>query len=147
MCSSLFDRPGIPQLVGIAQTLVDLEEEPLTALGLIDDRFKFAGRGIILVFVTHFVRGSLQFGNMRVIVHQTAYHLTGGNKGLVVVLDGLQLMNVADAAHRRSTDTSYTLGQYIDCLEHLVGVLIEQQMVITEVRARQVPVKVFNFDI
>src|ERR1700690_487884 len=54
---------------------------------------------------------------------------------------------MTDAANRRSTDATHALRQDIYYLENLVGLLIEEEMVVPKVGAGEVPVEILRFHV
>ena len=52
----------------------------------------------------------------------------------VVVVDALQARDVADRAERGAADLAHALGDVVGHGEDLVGLLVEQQVVVAEVR-------------
>src|SRR5689334_20128754 len=54
---------------------------------------------------------------------------------------------MADGAQRGAADLPHPLGDVIDHREQLVSMLIEKEVVVTEVRATHVPVEVLGLDI
>ena len=75
---------------------------------------------------------------------QSAHHLACRNEVVVIIGDGLQLAYVRDAADRRSPGLPDALGKDIHRPGDGSGLLVEEQMVVPEVRTRQVPVIVLG---
>ena len=82
-----------------------------------------------------------------VVVHQLAHHLAGGDELLVVVLDRLQLGDVADRAQRGAADLADALGDLVGGGEDRGGLLVEQQVVVAEMRPADVPVEILGLEI
>lgn len=101
-------------LVGVAQALIDLEQKPLAALGLVDNDLQLAGGCHITVLLAYLVRGSMHLCEVGVVFHQTTNHLTGRYELIVIILNGLQLADMADAANSRTTDAAHTFGQRVN---------------------------------
>jgi hypothetical protein len=125
--------------------LQHLEQEPFAALGLVDGHFEQAGGRHILILVADLVRGPLSLRQMDIVLHQLFYHLRWGDEVFVIVFDRLQLADMADGADRCAAYAPDALSYDVDCGEDLVGVLVEEQMVVAEVRACQMPVEVLRF--
>src|ERR1700730_5767884 len=93
-----------------------LVQKPGTSLGLVDPDFDQAGGGNVAMFVADVVR----FAQTR---------------GEFLVLHALHAADMPDGLERGSTDLAYPLGDGIGHREQLIRLFIEQQMVVTEVRA------------
>src|SRR2546421_1425120 len=119
-------------LIGIIHPLHDLEQEPLAPFALVNNRFQQAGCRHITTSLTHRMCLPLHSGEMRIIFHQAPDHFPGRNKFAVIVLDGLQLIDVADAADRCAAYTTHTFSQNINGIEDLVGLLIKEPVVVVE---------------
>ena len=55
--------------------------------------------------------------------------------------------DVADRAQRDAADLAHALGQLVGGGEDLLGLLVEQEMVVAEMRAADVPVEVLGLQI
>src|SRR6185295_18514517 len=75
-----------------------LEQEPGTALGLVDEDFEQACAAGILMIVAKLVRFAHGRRHLLVVFHQLAQHFARRHISLVVVLDGLQLGDLPDRA-------------------------------------------------
>src|SRR5262245_22428953 len=82
-----------------------------------------------------------------IVVHERQQHIDRGNVVLVVVLDPLQLRDMPDGADRGAADLACALGQNIDTPCELIALLIEQEVVVAEMRAADVPVKVLGLHV
>jgi hypothetical protein len=78
--------------------------------------------------------------------HFRDYHLLLDVFG-VVIKDTLSARDLADRVQRESAKLSNALGDWIRHGKKLVGVLVEQQMVIAEMRAAHVPVEIFRLHV
>jgi hypothetical protein len=139
--------PTVPLLVSIAHTLHNLEQEPLAALSLVENRLQEVAGCRVAVPVTHCNRRPYILGNMAVVLHQPSHHVTGWHEVVIVIVDGLQLTDMADTADGCAADATHALGHNVDGLENRIGMLVEQQVIVAEVRAGQVPVEVLGLDI
>ena len=101
----------------------------------------------VLVFVRDLVRLAHGGGHGLVVGHQLAQHVVGGNERRVVVLEALALGDVADRAQRGAADLAHALGQFVGGGEDLVGLLVEQQVVVAEMRPADVPVEVLGLEV
>ena len=72
---------------------------------------------------------------------------SGATNVCVVVLEALLPGDVADRAQRRAADLARALGQLVGAGEDLRGLLVEQQVVVAEVRPADVPVEILGLEI
>ncbi len=86
-------------------------------------------------------------GERHVVLAQLRQHVQWLDVLRVVVLDALQARNVANRAQRLTAKLADTLRDGIGHRVDLVGLLIEQQMVVAEMRSAHVPVEVLGFQI
>jgi hypothetical protein len=124
--------------------LHNLEQEPLAALSLVENRLQEVAGCRVAVPVTHCNRRPYILGNMAVVLHQPSHHVTGWHEVVIVIVDGLQLTDMADTADGCAADATHALGHNVDGLENRIGMLVEQQVIVAEVRAGQVPVEVLG---
>jgi hypothetical protein len=119
-------------LIGIIRPLHNLEQEPLAPFALVNHHFQEAGRRDITTSLAHLMCISLHLSEMRVVLHQTPDHFPGRNKFVVVILNGLQVTDVADTANRCAAYTAHTFGQNINGIKDLVGLLVKEPVVVVE---------------
>jgi hypothetical protein len=81
---------------------------------------------------------------MLVVFHQLAQHLARRYIALIVVVDRLQFPDLPDRAQRGAAQLANALGQLIGGRKNIVGLLVKQQMIIAEMPAADVPVKVLG---
>lgn len=84
---------------------------------------------------------------MLVVLHQFAQHLARRDVILVVVLDGLEFCDLADRFERGAADLADALGELVGGGEDLIGLLVEQQMIVAEMPAADVPVEILGLQI
>src|SRR5919109_3738768 len=77
-----------------------LEQEPGTALGLVDEQFEQLGGASVLIAICELVRLAHRRRHLLVVFHQFAQHFAWRHIGLVVILNGLELGNLPDRAQR-----------------------------------------------
>ena len=110
----------------------------------VDEILQQAGGGYVLVLVGDLV-GLAHVADLGlVVVHELQQHVDGGNVVLVVVLNSLQLRDMADRPHRSAADLAGPLGQNIDAGSELVALLIEQEVVVAKMRAADVPMEILG---
>src|SRR6185437_10994780 len=66
---------------------------------------------------------------------------------LIVVLERLQPCNVADRPQRQTADLAHPLGNVVGYPENLLGLFVEQQMVVAKVWSAHVPMEVLSLHI
>src|SRR5262245_17628993 len=124
-----------------------LEQEPAALFGFVNEILQKAGGRHVLVLVGNLV-GRAHVVDLRlIVVHELQQHINGGNVVLVVVLDPLQLRDMPDRADRGAADLACALGQNIDTPCELIALLIEQEVVVAEMRAADLPVKVLGLHV
>src|SRR5215471_8267693 len=134
----------VPGSLGLAARL---EQEPTALFGFVNEILQKAGGRHVLVLVGNLV-GRAHVVHLRlIVVHELQQHINGGNVVLVVVLDPLQLRNMPDRADRGVADLACALGQNIDTPCELIALLIEQEVVVAEMRAADVPVEVLGLHV
>ncbi len=106
-----------------------------------------AGGGYVLVLVGDLVGRAHVADLGLVVVHELQQHVDGGNVVLVVVLDSLQLRDLADRPDRSAADLAGPLGQNIDAGSELVALLIEQKVVVAKMRAADVPMEILGLHV
>src|ERR1700704_2960392 len=124
-----------------------LVQKPGTSLGLVDPDFDQAGGGNVAMFFADVVRFAQTGGEFLVVLAHFGEHVLRLDIVDIVVLHALYAADMPDGLKRGSTDLAYPLGDGIGHREQLIRLLIEQQMVITEVRATHVPVEILGFHI
>ena len=133
-----------PPIVGAAARL---EQEPDPPLGLVDQVFDQACGRHILVLVAQLVAFAHGLDDLLIVVHQLAQHVGRRHEARVVVLDALQLGNLADRAQRGAADLADALGDVVGRGENLLGLLVEQQVIVAEMRAADVPMEILGLEI
>jgi hypothetical protein len=118
-------------LVSIVHALHNFEEEPCAAFGLVEERLEHTGSRRIMAAFAYSVGGTLHLHHMFVILHQPPHHLTCRYVVAVVILDALQLVDMADTANSCPPDTTHTLGQDINGLHDFLGLLVEGVCIVT----------------
>src|SRR5712692_6685776 len=116
--------------LGIALALHDLEQEPLAALRFVENLLQSVTGRRVALLVTHFNRCTDHLRDVRVVIHQPFNHLTGRNKVVVVVVDGLQLADMADTANSCAPDAAHAFGHDVNRLKDSFGLLVEQQVIV-----------------
>src|SRR5215469_18202549 len=112
-----------------------LEQEPGAPLGLVDPVLDQAGAGHVLVLVANRVGFAQARRQLLVVVAQFGKHIQRRDEVGVVVQHTLQAGDVADRAQRGAADLAHALGDVVGGRENLLALLVEEEMVVAEVRA------------
>ena len=124
-----------------------LEQEPATLLRLVYEDFEETrSRGIFMIF-RKLVRIAHILDLAFVVVHQLQQHVTRAHEIRIIVLDALKLCDVSEGADGGAAHFAHALGQNIDTLFDLPGLLVEQEVIIPEMRPGDVPVEVLGLDV
>src|SRR6476661_3738446 len=118
------------------------EQEPGPSFCLVDEILQEARGSDVAVLAAEVVRFPQSRGQVLVVVTQFREHIERRDKIGIVVLDALQTADMADRAHRHSADLTDTLGNDVGGGEYLVGLFVQEKMVVAKMRARDVPVEV-----
>ncbi len=110
-----------------------LEQEPYAPLGLVDPVLKQARGRNIAMLVTQPVRLAHARRELPIVVAQLGQHILRRYVVCVVVEDPLEAANLTDRTQRRSANFPDALGDVVRDAKELVGMFVQQQMVITEV--------------
>ena len=106
-----------------------------------------AGGGDVLVLVAEIVRLAQAADEILVVVAQLGQHVLRRHVVGVVVLDALQARDLADGVQRGAADLADALGHRVGHGEDLIALLVEQQVVVAEMRAAHVPVEVLGLEV
>src|SRR5271167_1281394 len=124
-----------------------LEQEPSAPLSFINPDFDQAGGSNIVMLVADSVGLAQTRSQSLVVLAQLGQHILGLDILGIVVQYALQPRDVANGPERGSAYLAYALGNRISHGEDLVGLFVQQQVVIAEVRSAQVPVEVLGLHI
>src|SRR5262245_50383427 len=124
-----------------------LEQEPGAPLSLVDPDFQEARGCHIAMLIAQPVRLAQARDELLVVVTQLGEHVVGRDEVGVVVENALQAGDMADRAQCGAADLADALGERVGGGEDLITLLIEQQMVVAEVRPGNVPVKVLGLQV
>src|SRR5262249_31896636 len=142
-------RPGCQLLLvgGSLGLAAGFEQETGAVFGFVDEIFQKAGGRHVLVLVGDLMRRAHVLDLRLIVVHELQQHIDRGNVVLVVVLDPLQLRDMPDRADCGAADLACPLGQNIDAGCELIALLIEQQAVVAEMRAADIPMEVLRLHV
>src|SRR6266568_6974112 len=124
-----------------------LEQEPDALLGLVDPHLEQARGRDVAVLVADRVRRAHEAREALVVVSQLGEHVERRHVVGVVVVDALERAHVFDRAQRRTAELAYALGDDVGDRVDLVGLLVEQQVVVAKMRPRHVPMEVLGLHV
>src|SRR5215472_1933794 len=127
------------RLFGLAACFV---EEPDASLGLVDPDLDQARRRHVAVLFTHVVRLAEACRQPLVVVTQLGEHVERRHVVRVVVADALGSADLTNGTQCGTAQLAYALGDRIRRVEDLVGVFVQQKVVVAEMRTRDMPVEV-----
>src|ERR1700730_400044 len=125
----------------------DLGQEPSAALSLVNPVFDQTGRSNVVVLFTQLVRGTQVSGQFQIVRAKLNQHVLRRDAFVVAVLEPQMLGDITDGSDCSSTDFARSLGDIVRHREDLSTMLIEQEVVISEMRAIDVPMEILRLDI
>ena len=99
------------------------------------------------MLVTDHVSLAQQSCHPLVVIEKLGEHVLGGYVGRVIVRKPLNAVDVTDRSDRRAAELADALGDDVGRREYLVTLLVEQQMVNSEMRPGHVPMEVLGLEI
>ena len=124
-----------------------LEQEPHALLGLVDPVLDQAGGGDVAMLVGDLMEDAHVLEQLLVVVAQLGQHVGRRYVLGVVVEHALQALDVADRLDGRGAELAHPLGDDVGHGVDLGRLVVEQQMVVAEMRARDVPVEILGLEI
>src|SRR5882672_7529940 len=124
-----------------------LEEKPSAPLRLVDPDLEQARGRNVAVLVASAVRFPHACRQLKVVLAELCKHVQRRDEVGIVVRQPLQLADVAYGMQGRASDFPYPFGDGVRNGEDLVRLLVEQQMVVAKMRARDVPVEVLRLEV
>src|ERR1051326_7328371 len=124
-----------------------LVQEPDAPFGFVDPAFEQTGRGHVAVLLAQAVGLAHVADEPEVVVAQFRQHVERGHVFGVVVRQALLAADLADRAQRGAADLACALRDRIGGGKDLSGLFVEQQMVITKMRTRNVPMEVLGLHV
>ena len=87
------------------------------------------------------------FDQLSVVGVELEEHFQGVDEILVVIRDALQAGDVADGANGGAAELAHALGDRSVMAKNLRGLLVQQKVIVAEVRPAHVPVEVLGFHV
>ena len=123
------------------------EQEPDAPLGLIDPIFEKTDGGYVSGVIAEAVDGTHAQDQSFFVLAEFGEHVGSVDEVGVVVGDALEAGDVSDGTDGGAADFADAFGDVVGHGEELVSVVVEEEMIIAEVRAAHMPVEVFGFEI
>src|SRR3954451_22409464 len=121
------------------------KQEPTPALSLVNPGLKKAGSSYVGGVVAESVyRPHAQDQALLVFVKLTQ-HVFRCHVVRIIIRNALQTSNMPNRTNRRSANFADTFSNVVGHGKDLISVLIEQKMIITEVRSTHMPMKILSF--
>src|SRR4029079_19671633 len=115
--------------------------------GVVDEGLqKACGRDIIML-VADVVRFAHRRNDALIVVAQFRQHVLRLDVGGIVIGQPLLARNIADRAQSWLSDFADTLGENVGRGKDLLGLLVEQQVVVAEMWSTDVPVEILGLEI
>ena len=132
---------------GVRRRAGGFEEEPGAAFGLVDPLLDQAGGADVVVLAAGGVDAAQLAHQLAVVVGELGQHVLRVDVVGVVVGDALAAGDVADRPERHAAELAGAFGDRVGHREDLRRLLVEEQVEVAEVRARDVPVEVLGLDV
>src|SRR4029079_4017007 len=123
------------------------EEKPSAPLGLVDPDFEQARGCDIAMLIANIVRFAHPLGKLEVVLAKLRQHVVGRDEIRVIVGYSLQLGYMTDRTDGGPADLARPLGDLVGRGEDLGGLLVEEQVVVAEMRTGHMPVEVLGLEI
>jgi hypothetical protein len=114
---------------------------------LINPAFDQARSGHIIVPMANFMRGPEESHQLHVVRAQFLPHFLGRDAFIVVVFKALVPRNIADGPEARASSFARAFRNSVRHPKNLISVVIQQKVVVAEMAACHMPVKVFRLHI
>ena len=134
--SPLCSMPRRPRAAGF-------EKEPDATFGFVDPNFDQAGRGYIPMLVANLMRFAQPAGEITIVFPQLRQHVERLDVGGVIVFHALHFSDLAGRTQRRPANLADAFRHRIGHGEELVGLFVEEQVIIAEMGPAHVPMEIF----
>ena len=125
----------------------NFRQEPNATLRLVDPDFDETGRADIVMLIAELVRLAHEFDQPLIVGGQLEHHICGRDGRFVVVLQTLVVGYVTDRSKRTSPEFACALGNVVCHAEDLLGLFVQQKVIVPEMTTCHVPVEVPGFHI
>src|SRR5262249_32754118 len=122
-------------------------KEPNTSFSVVDECLEKTGRRNIVVFVAEIVGFAQCRDHALIVLAQLCQHVLRIDISCVIVAQTLMTPDIADGSQCSPAKLAHAFGEHIGRGEYLVCVLVEQQMIIAEMRPTDVPVKILGLHV
>src|SRR3989440_2583783 len=127
--------------------LTALEEEPASFLSLVNPVLQQACGSHVSCLVAKRMNLAHVSRQYCVVFAEFSYHIERLNVFSIAVHDALKARNLPDRTNGCPADLPYALGNGVRHGEKLVALVIEHQVIVAEIRASHVPMKVLGLEI
>ena len=123
------------------------EEEPATPLSLINPVLEKTCCSEILIIGAEGMESAHDLDQPLFVFTKFTKHIGWSDEIRVIVGEALQTTDVSNRANGRAADLANALRDFVCHSKYLVGVVIQQQVVVAKMRTGHMPVKVLRFQI
>src|SRR4030095_10930412 len=123
------------------------EQEPGAAFGFVDPDFDQARGRDIAMLVANVVRLAQTRGQSLVVLRQFSKHIQGLDILGVVIEHALGPRDLSARSQRDSARLAHALRDWIGHRKKLVGLFVQEQVVVAKMRTAHVPVEIFRLHI
>src|SRR5271165_6029906 len=120
----------------------NLRQKPGAAFRLVDPGLNQAGCGDVTIVSADFMGGAQIACQLQVVVAKLRQHGPRSDSFFIVILEALVTRDIADRAQGRSADLAGTFRDIVAHGKDLLRVLVQQQMIVTEMAPGHVPMEI-----
>jgi hypothetical protein len=121
-------------LAALLASPAGLEQEPYAAFGFVDPGLEQAGGGHVAIFAAQLVSRPHIGRQSKIIFAKLGKHVFGSDEIGIIVRKALHPRGVPQLTQGGASQFAHTLGDGVQRGVDLIRLLIQQQMMITEVR-------------
>lgn len=136
-----------PLLVAWRSASAGFEEEPASAFSFVDPVLDEARGSDVAMLVANLMRLAQPHGQGLIVFAKFGKHIERLNVIRVIVEYALLTRDLTDRSKGGATDLPHAFRYVIGHAKELVGLLVEQQMIIAEMGSAHVPVKVLGLEV
>jgi hypothetical protein len=114
---------------------------------LVNPTLDQAGSSHIIVPIANFMRGPKESHELQVVRAQFLQHFLGRDTFIIVVFKALVPGDIADGPEAFASSFARAFRNSVRHRKNLIGVLIQQKVIVTEMAACHMPVKIFRLHI
>jgi hypothetical protein len=122
-------------VVVVLRLRLEPDDNPVEQFGIGAIELSFDPVGLSLAYAR---------SQLLVVLAKLGKHVERRDEVGVVILDSLQGADVTDGAEGRAADLADALGDGVGCGKDLIGLLVQQQIVVAEMRPGDMPVEILR---